>query len=112
MSVLNLRPHYLAVLVAGNGVIDENGDYQPDARGEAYKGRIPCNAVPAGKAATITLPDGVTREYSYTVYMDPGVPDIKAGDRVRIFNKSDNSLLAEKEVLGFFPYQLGGRLWV
>ena len=48
MAVLNRKPHRLQYLVSSSGYEDENGDYHLGS--SEWKGSIPCDAVPSGKA--------------------------------------------------------------
>ena len=48
MAVANRNPHRLQYLVAVPGYEDENGNYHAGL--SEWKGSIPCDAVPSGKA--------------------------------------------------------------
>ena len=59
MAVANRNPHRLQYLVAVPGYEDENGNYH--AGSSEWKGSIPCDAVPSGKAEERKFEDGVVR---------------------------------------------------
>lgn len=107
MAVLVMKKHRLSYLVRGDGYEDENGDYHEGT--SEWRGYIPCNAVPAGKAAERTFEDGKVRAYSYTVNFDSEV-DFAIGDRVRI--ELLNGVVREFGVKGFHRYQLQCKIWV
>lgn len=107
MAVLVMKKHRLWYLVREEGYEDENGDYHEGS--SEWRGYIPCNAVPAGKAAERTFEDGVVRAYSYTVNLEAGV-DFSIGDRVKI--EMLNGEVREFGVKGFHRYQLQCKLWV
>lgn len=109
MSVLNLKPHRLSYLVVSNGYEDENGDYH---EGESrWEGVIPCDAVPSsGQASERQFEDGVSRAYSYVVYMGTDVKHFCVGEKVRITFLG--GIEREFDVKGFQRYQLQCKLWV
>ena len=107
MAVLVMKKHRLSYLVRDNGYEDENGDYHEGS--SEWRGYIPCNAVPAGKAAERTFEDGVVRAYSYTINLEAEV-DFCIGDRVKIEFLNGES--REFGVKGFHRYQLQCKLWV
>ena len=51
MAVIVMRKQRLSYLISTDGYEDENGDYHEGT--SMWRGYIPCNAVPAGKAAEI-----------------------------------------------------------
>jgi len=108
MAVLNRKPHRLQFLVSSPGYEDVNGDYHSGS--SEWKGSIPCDAIPTGKAEEKEFEDGVVRSYSYTVYLPGNCQTFAIGDRVKI------SLLGgierEFEVKGFHRYQMQCKLWV
>lgn len=109
MSVLKLRPHLLEYLKLSGGYEDENGDYH-EGQNE-WVGSIPCDAVPSsGQAIEKAFEDGVTRSYSYVVYMSAGVSPFSIGDKIRI-NFTDGRVV-ETDVKGFQRYQLQCKMWV
>lgn len=107
MAVLVLKKHRLSYLVKTDGYEDENGDYHEGS--SEWRGYIPCNAVPAGKAAERTFEDGKVRAYSYTVNLNVDF-DLKIGDRVKI--EFLNGEVRQFGVKGFHRYQLQCKLWV
>lgn len=108
MAVLNRKTHRLSYLVSGSGYDDENGDYHPGS--SEWKGAIPCDAVPAGKAEQREFEDGVVRSYSYTVYLPSDCHTFTIGDRVKI--NLIGEIEREFEVKGFHRYQLQCKIWV
>ena len=107
MAVLEMKKHRLSYLVVGEGYEDENGDYHEGS--SEWRGYIPCNAVPAGRAAERTFEDGEVRAYSYSVNLDVDF-DFHVGDIVRI--EFLNGVVREFGVKGFHRYQLQCKLWV
>lgn len=102
------------------------GYYQPDVWGDDGNGGnkivsegcwiddyCMCDCVPAGKANTITIPDGQVEPYSYTVYNLPTwCKEFKYGDRVRIKLFGAANDVREFTVKGFHRYQLQCKIWV
>lgn len=107
MAVLEMKKHRLSYLVVGEGYEDENGDYHEGS--SEWRGYIPCNAVPAGRAAERTFEDGKVRAYSFTVYLDTKI-DFQIGDRVKI--EFEEGKIREFGVKGFHRYQLQCKMWV
>ena len=107
MAVLVMKKHRLSYLAKTDGYEDENGDYHEGT--SEWRGYIPCNAVPAGKAAERTFEDGKVRAYSYTVNLNVDF-DLKIGDRVKI--EFLNGEVRQFGVKGFHRYQLQCKLWV
>jgi hypothetical protein len=97
----------LSYLSQTDGYEDGNGDYHEGT--SEWRGYIPCNAVPAGKAAERTFEDGKVRAYSYTVNLNTEI-DFQIGDRVRI--EFLNGKVREFGVKGFHRYQLQCKMWV
>ena len=107
MSVLDIKPHRLSYLVAGEGYEDENGDYH---EGESHwEGEIECDAVPKGAAVEKEFEDGVVRTYSHEVYLPADCRDFCIGDRIRI-----DLLGCDREgtVKGFHRYQYQCKMWI
>lgn len=113
MSVLDIqndffKPHKLSYLVASDGYEDEDGNYH---HGEsAYKGCIPCDAVPSGKAEERTFEDGKIKSYSYTIFLPANCRTFIIGERVRITLLG--GVQREFEVKGFHRWHLQCKLWV
>lgn len=108
MAVLNVYPHRLQYLDISPGHEDDNGDYY---EGESeWKGMIHCDAVPSGKAEEKVFEDGVTRSYSYTVYLPYNCRQFNIGDRVKIWLLGGTE--REFEVKGFHRYQKQCKMWV
>nr|DAK96502.1 MAG TPA: hypothetical protein [Caudoviricetes sp.] len=108
MAVANRNPHRLQYLVAVPGYEDENGNYH--AGSSEWKGSIPCDAVPSGKAEERKFEDGVVRSYSYTVCLPSNCHTFTIGDRVKIMLLG--GIEREFEVKGFHRYQLQCKIWV
>lgn len=107
MAVLVMKKHRLSYLCQTDGYEDENGDYHEGT--SEWRGYIPCNAVPAGKAAERTFEDGKVRAYSYTVNLNIDF-DLKIGDRVQI--EFGDGKVRQFGVKGFHRYQLQCKIWV
>lgn len=128
MAVLQLKPHRLSYLVEEGGYTDTNGDYHKGT--SFWEGNIRCDAVPAGASNEIQFEDGVTRRYSYTIYLPKNCRSFVTGEkvrlslsaaRVRVANgklRIANSRLRtlskeiEYEVKGFHRYQMQCKLWL
>lgn len=109
MSVLTVKPHRLNYLVEQSGYEDENGDYHEGQ--SMWEGNLPCDAVPSnGQSSEREFEDGVTRSYSYVVYMKSDVKRFYVGEKVRITFL--NGVEREFDVKGFQRYQLQCKLWV
>lgn len=111
MSVLNFAAHFLDYQTGDKGHTDEEtGDWVEGSLKweKGYK----CDVVPAGKANTLTIPDGSLHPYSYTIYNLPkNCRDFKYGDKIMIhFYGGDD--VKEFMVLGFHRYQLQCKIWV
>jgi len=112
MPILRLKPHTLEVLSTTEEYEDEDGDFHAGV--EEWNEYGKCDAVPAGRANTITLPDGNTLQYSYTIYLPKDARDFSLGEHVRI-NFFGNGILTEKRefvVKGFHRYQYQCKIWV
>ena len=113
MSVLNLAPHILDYLEVVPGHDDEEtGDYIKGSE-TWVEGYCKCDIVPAGKADTITTPDGQVEPYSYTIYNLPrDCRKFTYGEKVRVkmFGKDDE--VEEFVVKGFHRYQMQSKMWV
>jgi hypothetical protein len=107
MSVLKLKPHSLSYLTQKDGYEDENGDYH---KGESvWSDEFRCDAVPSGEAGERTFEDGVSRKYSYTLYLDKDCPELNVGQKVML---SRNGKIAEYDVKGFHRYQHQAMAWI
>lgn len=111
MAVLNFKPHTLEYEVKEGGHVDKTtGDYIKGS--SKWLPYCRCDAVPNGKANTITIPDGSVQTYSYTISNLPkDCREFKYGDKIRIsfYNGSETK---EFTVLGFHRYQLQCKIWV
>ncbi|MBQ8969167.1 MAG: hypothetical protein IJ064_05500 [Bacteroidaceae bacterium] len=113
MSVLDFAPHTLDYLEVVPGHDDEEtGDYIKGS--EIWvEGYCKCDAVPAGKANTITTPDGQVEPYSYTIYNLPRTcRKFVYGERVRIRFFGHPEEVSEFTVKGFHRYQKQCKMWV
>jgi hypothetical protein len=112
MPILKMKPHILEVLSIGEEYEDENGDFH---KGEATWSELcNCDAVPAGQANTITLPNGVVLQYSYTIYLPKNVREFHTGEKVKVDFFGEGVLEEKKEfvVKGFHRYQHQCKMWV
>lgn len=107
MGVFVVYPHSLWLLVREAGSYDEAGDWQAGSEAYEYVGK--CEAVSAGKATEVALPDGTTALYSYTVYMQPDVREMRHGDTIKLVMNGDERVMTVK---GFHRYQHQVKLWV
>ena len=128
MSVLQLKPHRLSYLVEEGGYTDTNGDYHKGT--SRWEGNIRCDAVPAGASNEMQFEDGVTRKYSYTIYLPKDCRSFAVGEKVKIsfsklITRDVNGQLRlanrkvrfinkdyEFDVKGFHRYQMQCKLWV
>ena len=112
MPILKMKPHILEVLILTEEYEDENGDFHKGQ--EEWVELCRCDAVPAGEAREITLPDGVTVAYSYTIYLPKKTREIVTGEKVRVSFFGDGTLQEKKEfsVKGFHRYQHQCKMWV
>lgn len=113
MAVLDLAAHTLDYLTSSEGYEDEEtGDY---IKGEStwVEDYAKCDIVPAGKANTITLPDGQVEPYSYTIYNLPrDCRNFVYGEKIRIKMFGSSEDIREFDVKGFHRYQMQCKIWV
>ena len=109
--MVSFRPHILKYeTITSVGQTDDNGDY---VQGSAdYTGEIPCRAVQNGSANNVVFLGGVSKQYSYMIYLNKDCRNFSIGEKVRVFDKVDSTLLFEKEVLSFERGQLDAKIWV
>lgn len=107
MAVLNRLPNTISRQIVSEGYKDENGDWHEGFK--SWSEPMRCDAVPAGKANTITYEDGSTSTYSFTVYMAPGDYGFEIGDTVSLVRYGQEHILRVK---GVHPYQHQYKLWV
>lgn len=107
-----MMPHKLYILTLTEEYEDENGDFHEGH--QEWVELCECDAVPSGRANTISTPDGVVQNYSYTVYLPKGTKEIPTGEKVRISFFCKGSLPEKKEfsVKGFHSYQYQCKMWV
>lgn len=109
MAVLDLALHALSYKEVSSGYNDDNGDWVEGTE-RWVEDYCKCDIVPAGKANVITIPDGSTQNYSYTICNLPRTcRDFHYGDTIRL------SLFGNERdfvVLGFHRYQLQCKIWV
>lgn len=112
MPILDMKPHVLEVLTVTGEYEDENGDFHEGK--EEWMELGECDAVPAGPANQITLPDGIVLQYSYVIYLPKYTREFHTGERVRVcfFGKRCVSERKEFSVKGFHRYQHQCKMWV
>lgn len=112
MPILKMKPHILEVLTKTDEYEDENGDFHQGK--EEWVKCCKCDAVPAGEANEITLPDGVTLTYSYTIYLPKKTREFNTGEKVRVSFFGNGMTQEKKEftVKGFHAYQHQCKMWV
>ena len=112
MPVLKMMPHKLSVLSVKEAYEDENGDFHKGT--EEWEELCRCDAVPAGEAREISLPDGTKTAYSYTIYLPKKTREFRTGEKVRISFFGKGMLEEKKEftVKGFHAYQHQCKMWV
>ncbi len=109
MGVFRRTPCFLHTSATEEGYVDENGHWH---NGEtAYERYVPCDVVPAGAAETRDFGDGITRTYSYSVWIyDLKCRHIDAGEKVKV--EKDGHISKEFVVKGFHRYQTYCILWI
>jgi hypothetical protein len=112
MPILKMKPHILEVLSLTEEYEDENGDFHKGK--EEWVEVSKCDAVPAGQANRITLPDGVELQYSYTIHLPKNVREFLVGEKVRVVFFCEGTLQEKKQftVKGFHRYQHKSKMWV
>lgn len=112
MPILKMKPHILEVLSLTKEYEDENGDFHKGQ--EVWTELCKCDAVPAGQANQLTLPDGVVLQYSYTIYLPKKTREFRTGEKVRVIFFGEGTLQEKKEftVKGFHAYQHQCKMWV
>lgn len=108
MAVVKLYEASVSRYVQSESTQSENGDM---VEGEgSWSDATECEAVPSsGEAAEMTFDDGVTRRYSFTLYLHPNCDTFLIGDRVRLTRMGKKYAL---EVKGFIRYQHQAKVWV
>lgn len=112
MAVLDFSAHTLSYQVVTEGYEDpETGDF---IKGSSHwvENVYKCDIVPAGKAATIVIPDGTIHPYSYTIYNLPeDCREFQYNDKIRItfYGKGEGKIFS---VLGFHRYQHQCKMWI
>ena len=110
MAVLDFSAHAVDYKEIVDGHENDNGDWVQGSE-KWIENYCKCDIVPAGKANVITIPDGSTQNYSYTIYNLPRTcKEFEYGDTIRI--KLFGKVLREFKVLGFHRYQLQCKIWV
>jgi len=109
MAVLNFLAHKLYCQLVTEGYEDDNGDYHEGEK--SWEEYCMCDIVPAGRANTITTPDGNVFTYSYTISNLPyNSRDFEVGEKVKIaFFGKDEVVFTIK---GFHRYQMQCKIWV
>lgn len=112
MAILTFKPHRLWYLHITEGHEDGNGDYHPGEKEWRELGE--CDAVPAGQAGQLPMPDGTFVRYSYTIYLPKCTREFHVGDKVRIvfWGQGERLETGEFTVKGFHHYQLQSKMWI
>ena len=106
--ILDFRSSTFDYEIPGLVTVNEDGD---KTKGEpTWVEYLSCNIVPAGQANSITLPDGTTETYSYTIHTSTECREFKYGDKVRLHIIGGVGIV--KSVKGFQRYQLQTKIWV
>ena len=110
MALLDFAAHSLSYKYIENGYEDENGDWVQGSE-KWVEDYCKCDIVPAGKANVITIADGTTQTYTYSIYNLPRTcRKFEYGDIIRIKLYGQDEM--EFKVLGFHRYQLQCKMWV
>lgn len=109
MSLLNFHTSKLYRQIRKESYTDEDGNYHHGVT--QWKYCCDCDAVPAGEANKIAIPDGSVDYYSYIVYNIPvGVKKFEYGDFIKLITLGNEEVILK--VKGFHRYQLQCKLWV
>lgn len=96
--MINFRPHTLCYATSAT----------------TWSEPVPCRYESNSKAVEMALPngDGTVRKYAYVVYLNlDNSQNYLLDEHIRLFDQR-GEMVAEKQVLGFWPGQLNMRLWV
>lgn len=103
MGILDFEAYWLEYSQeTRKGYYDDNGDYIPGEEEWLTYGRV--NAAPPSGPNMITLPDGHTDVYSFTIHVhDSRCREFPCGEKIRLTNQhGDEYVLTVK---GFARYQ-------
>jgi len=89
----------------------EDSEGNPVSGESEWSAKIPCDAVPAGKANERVFEDGVRRAYSHVIYLKPDCCDFFIGQTIELSYNTASAPTFHR-VLGFHRYQLQAKLWV
>lgn len=103
MGVLDFEAYWLEFSErTSDGYYDDNGDYQPGEEEWQSLGRV--NAAPPSGPNLITLPDGHTDTYSFSIHIhNPKCREFYHGDKIRLTNQYGNVFTLK--VKGFARHQ-------
>ena len=110
MPIPLFRPHSISIKsTAGESYDESTGDFSPG--NGTWSCHFPCRYEPNGKARTIPVGEGKNYMYEYTVYLNTDCPEIRFGQRIRLYDRCGN-LKGEYSAKGFHRGQLDSKLWV
>ena len=110
MIGVQFRPHTVSLLEVVDGYYcDKTGDYIPGR--DEWSERIPCRYEPNGSAKTVPVGEGKDYTYEYVVYLDTDCPDIRFGQKLKLYT-AEGDELGEFTSRGFHRGQLDAKLWV
>ena len=108
-SLVRFRPHFISTLEVSGGYYDDRRDYHEGT--ESWSELMPCRYEPNGKARTVPVGEGRDYRYEYVVYMNQDCPQISYGQKVRLYDASQQ-LIGDYEVKGFHRGQLDAKVWL
>ena len=93
MGVLNFEAYWLEYSQeTSEGYYDDNGDYQPGEEEWLSYGKV--NAQPMTGPTPITLPDGHTDTFSFTIHIhNPRCMDFHHGQKIRLTTPYGNKFV-------------------
>lgn len=115
MYGVRFRPHTISLLEVVAGKYDDKaegvvpGDYIPGT--EVWSERFPCRYEPNGQAKTVPVGEGRDYVYEYKVYLNQDCPEIRFGQKCRLYD-ADGNQLGEFTSKGFHRGQLDSKMWV
>ena len=110
MYSVRFRPHTLSLLDVVDGSYDDTtGDYTQGRK--EWSERIPCRYEPNGQAKTVPVGEGKDYVYEYKVYLNQDCPEIRFGQKVKLYD-ADGNELGEFTSKGFHRGQLDSKMWL
>ena len=108
MGILDFEAYWLEYLQEETeGYYDDNGDYHPGEEVWMPFGRV--NAAPPSGPNTVTLPDGHTDTFSFSIHIhNPRCRQFHCGEKIRLTNPYGEKY--ELTVKGFMRYQTEYRI--